>query len=137
MRWSPRRDAVPGARGCGWPHEGFGPEEGFASVVVLALACVVTLVAAVLVALGSVAVTRHRVASTADLAALAAAGRAPEGQPAACAAAAVVVKASGASLVGCSLVGAAAEVQVTLQPAGPLGALGSASARARAGPAPG
>jgi secretion/DNA translocation related TadE-like protein len=102
--------------------------------VVLSLAAVVALVAAVLVALGAVAVTRHRAASAADLAALAAAGRVEQGAARACAGARVVATAVGAVLVGCDLVGDTVAVRVEIRPEGALGALGAATGRARAGP---
>lgn len=112
-----------------------GRQAGFASVLVLFLATVVVLVASVVVALGAVAVSRHRAASAADLGALAAADRTPQGAQVACAAATRVVTAVGGRLTTCRLSGSDAEVEVAVRPPGPLGTFGTARARARAGPA--
>jgi len=110
-------------------------DAGSGSILVLSLSAVVALVACVLVALGAVATSRHRAASAADLGALAAAGQALEGEGLACARAARVVLAAGASVVACRVSGDVAEVDVEVRPAGPLGVLGSAHGRAKAGPA--
>lgn len=110
-------------------------DDGYASVLVLSLTAVVVLLASVLVALGSVATARHRAASAADLAALAAAGHAGQGTGAACARAAEVVAAVQADLVSCTVGDGTARTQVQVRPGGPLGALGVARSRARAGPA--
>lgn len=112
-----------------------GPERGSATVLVLGLVAVLALVAAVGTALAGVGVARHRAASAADLAALAAASRAVEGGLAACDAARTTARASGAVLARCALDGRTAEVVAVVQPPGPLGALGQAQSRARAGPA--
>ncbi len=112
-------------------------DDGFATLVVLALAGLVVLVAGVLIAVGSVAVTRARAASAADQGALAAAALALDGPVAACLSAGRVVTAAGAVLVRCHVQGAVAEVEVSLWPAGALGGLGQARGVARAGPAPG
>lgn len=109
--------------------------DGFASLVVLALAGLVVLVAGVLVALGSVSVTRARAASAADQGALAAAAVLLSGPAAACRSAGRVVTAAGAVLVRCHVEGEVAEVEVSLRPAGALGGLGQARGLARAGPA--
>lgn len=111
-------------------------DAGAATVVVLGLAAVVVLLGAVLVALGAVSVTRHRAAAAADLGALAAASRALQGEPVACSRASGVVQAAGARLASCQVVGDRVEVEVVLQPEGPLAALGEARGRAVAGPAP-
>ena len=106
-----------------------------AAVLVLALAALLTVCALLATTLGAVAVLRQRAASAADLSALAAAGAALSGQDAACARAAGLAARVGAELAFCRLDGDVAEVLVRLQPDGPLGRLGAASARARAGPA--
>jgi secretion/DNA translocation related TadE-like protein len=110
-------------------------DRGSATVLVLSLASVLVLLSAVTAALGAVAVTRHRAASAADLAALAAADRALDGVGQACAAAARVTLAVAAELESCRLRGEVAEVVVAVRPPGRLGELGRARARARAGPA--
>lgn len=107
---------------------------GVATVLVLALSGVLALVAGLVVSLAAVAVARQRAASVADLAALAAAARVVDGPRAACARAERLALDSGATLLDCRLVGSVAEVEAQVRPVGPLGRLGAASARARAGP---
>lgn len=109
-------------------------DRGAATVLVLALAVVLTGCAVVLASLGAVAVARHRAAAVADLAALAAADHSLEGPAAACAAAARVAAASGAEIGACVLQGQVAQVVARVRPSGRLGLLGSAAARSRAGP---
>lgn len=109
-------------------------DRGAAALLVLSLAAVLALLGAVAAALGAVAVARHRAASAADLAALAAADRALDGAGPACAAAERASSVVAAALDSCRLVGDVAEVVVSVRPAGRLGALGAARARARAGP---
>ncbi len=114
-------------------------ERGIASILLLALSSVLVLVGMVIVALGAVSLARHRAAALADLAALAAADRTVEGAAPACAAAARVVARAGTggvNLTSCRLLdgpGGPVEVAVTVRPSGPLGALGAATATARAG----
>ncbi len=116
-----------------------GDDRGFAGVVLLALSAVLALVAALAVALGSVAVARHQAASAADLGALAASDLSDQGPGPACAAAARVVRAAlGARAVvaRCALLGGdqgLVEVVVSVRPAGALDQLGAATATARAG----
>jgi secretion/DNA translocation related TadE-like protein len=107
---------------------------GSASVLVLGLCAVVLLAGTTASALGAVAVARHRAAAAADAGALAAAARVAEGQAAACTAAARVVAAGGAALRHCVVEGWDAVVTVELRPPGPVGRLGAATGRARAGP---
>lgn len=112
-------------------------EPGFATVAVLALSSALALLAAALVALGSVAVLRSHAAAAADEAALAAAGRSREGSGPACAVAASVAAAVGARLVSCRLGGDlsdVAQVEVSLPGPGVLAAFGPARGLARAGP---
>ena len=109
-------------------------ERGSATVLVLALSTVVVLVGAVLATLGSVGVARHRAASVADLAALAAASRALQGPGPACEAARQVATSADATLTDCRLVGAVADVTAEIRPPGRVGNFGTATARARAGP---
>jgi len=109
-------------------------DAGVAAVLVLALSAVLALVGSVTVTLAAVAVARQRAASVADLAALAAAQASLRGPAEACAQAARVAMLSDASLRSCSLEGDVAVVVAEVRPPGVLGGLGSASARARAGP---
>jgi secretion/DNA translocation related TadE-like protein len=98
------------------------------------MAGLVVLVALLLAGLGAVAVTRHRAASAADLAALAAADVALQGPEVACAAAARAAQRGATALTACRLDGDIVEVVVVLRPGGVLGRLGEARAVARAGP---
>lgn len=119
-----------------WPQD----DRGSATVLVLGLASVLAALCVLLMALGSVAVARHRAAVAADLAALAAAARSLDGPSAACAYAGQVAKAQDAAMMSCTFVGEpvdTVEVQVLIRPGGRVGALGSVVARARAGPATG
>jgi secretion/DNA translocation related TadE-like protein len=97
---------------------------------VAALLAVTTLV----VWLGSAAATRHRAAAAADLAALAAAGVAVEGERVACGKARWVTDRMRVELRGCRLAGWDALVEVVAQPPGVLAGFSPADARARAGP---
>ncbi len=115
-------------------------DAGSATILVLGLASVLTALGVLLTALGSVSVARHRAAVAADLAALAAAARSLEGEGAACAYAEQIAVAQDALLVACTFVGGlgdTVDVTVLVRPGGRVGALGSVSARARAGPTSG
>ena len=111
-------------------------DRGSATVWVLALSGVLAVLAVAVVLVGAAALARHRAGTAADLAALAAAGRAVLGEPDACAAAAHVARANAAALVACSVDGSAV-VEVRVAVPVRLAGLGVhvASARARAGPA--
>lgn len=100
---------------------------GFATVAVLGLTAVLLAVGALLTTLGTIAVARHRAASAADLAALAGARHVLEGT--ACAAAARVAALQSAVLEDCVADG----TQLTVRVGVPVGPLGTARARARAG----
>ncbi|TKJ31952.1 Rv3654c family TadE-like protein [Blastococcus sp. CCUG 61487] len=110
-------------------------ERGSATVWVLALAGVLAAVGLALVVLAGAVVARHRAGAAADLAALAAAGRAVRGDEDPCATAARIAAANGARLEECALEpGAAVLVQVGVPvELGPVGER-RATARARAGP---
>ena len=110
-------------------------ERGVAGVLVLALASILALVGALSSSLAAVAVARQRAAGVADLAALAAAGRALDGSSVACDRAAALAGRNGGRLTSFPLDGEQAEVVAEVRPAGVLGGLGAASARASAGPA--
>ncbi|MBA3252411.1 MAG: hypothetical protein H0T66_19390 [Geodermatophilaceae bacterium] len=109
-------------------------ERGSASIWVLGLSAVLVLAVVAAVLVGSAITLRHRAAAAADLAALAAAGRALDGQAAACAAATQVAVGMKARVDACTLTGLVAEVWVTA--AADLGLVGrvGAQAAARAGP---
>lgn len=104
-------------------------ERGSATVWAATAATAVCAVFAVVLALGQAVVARHRAGGAADLAALAAAGRALDGPVAACDRAARVAGAQGAELVRCALTGEIADVTVRAR-FGPYGP----TVRARAGP---
>jgi secretion/DNA translocation related TadE-like protein len=105
------------------------------AVLVLALAGLLALLGATSSAVAAVAVARQRAAAVADLAALAAAQRALEGESVACASASRTAAADGAAVLRCALDGEVAEVLAQVRPPGLLGRLGAATSRARAGPA--
>lgn len=85
---------------------------------------------AAVLGLGQAVAARHRAGGAADLAALAAADRALDGQTRACAAARRVAGAQGVRLVRCAVVGEVADVSVTAR----LGPYTSPDVRSRAGP---
>ncbi|WP_330338632.1 Rv3654c family TadE-like protein [Streptomyces sp. NBC_00557] len=91
---------------------------------------VLCLVFGAVLALGQAVVVRHRAASGADLAALAAAAHWEEGGTAACARAERVAAAQGVRLVRCTIAGETSDVTAA-SGKGPF----RAEARARAGPA--
>jgi secretion/DNA translocation related TadE-like protein len=91
-------------------------------VLLTALLCAAT---GAFLALGHALTARHRAGAAADLAALAAAGHALDGQEAACALAARVAAAQGARLRRCAVVGEIADLTASVGPA---------TVRARAGP---
>ena len=109
-------------------------DEGFVTVAVVGLATALALIASLVVALGAVAVARHQAASAADLAALAGAQHALEGQAVACAAATAVARAQGARLASCALTGLDVRLVAVVRPEGRLGEMGEARATAVAGP---
>ncbi|MFG2773789.1 Rv3654c family TadE-like protein [Streptomyces sp. NPDC048350] len=104
-------------------------DRGMATVWTAFAACVLCVVFGAVLALGQAVAARHRAGGAADLAALAAADRALWGEEAACAAAARVAGAQGASLVRCSVRGDVADVTAAVR-LGPY----APAVRARAGP---
>jgi secretion/DNA translocation related TadE-like protein len=113
-----------------------------AAVLVLGLSAVLGVVVLVVGLLGAVVVARHRAASAADLAALAAASRSLDGGGRACAAARDVASDAGAGVADCRLEGDTAVVTATVPAPAALRALrmpGGMEVRstARAGPAGG
>ena len=109
-------------------------ERGSASILAVAGIAVIMLLVGSVVALGSATVTRRRAEAAADLAALAAATSAISGPERACARARWVAQRMRAELTSCRLGGWDAWVEITVQPPDLLFGLGSATARARAGP---
>jgi secretion/DNA translocation related TadE-like protein len=124
----------PGARP--GPDPAADGDSGVATVWAAGAVAVLLVVLLGALHLGSAVVARHRAESAADLAALAAAARAVEGEERACAAARAVAVRAGADVLGCRLVGWDALVEAgTALPFGLPGAE-AATGRARAGPAP-
>jgi secretion/DNA translocation related TadE-like protein len=116
-------------------------EDGSASVLGLVLVCVLATVALVSVVVAGVLVGQRRAAAAADLAALAAAEVAGSGAATtsagvdACARAARVSEANGATMTGCLVEGAEVVVEVAVEVPSLFGSSLSAPGRARAGPA--
>ncbi|MFE3600565.1 Rv3654c family TadE-like protein [Streptomyces sp. NPDC059142] len=104
-------------------------DRGAATVWAAMAATTMCVVFAAVLALGQAVVARHRAGAAADLAALAAAARAPGGQGLACREAADVAAAQGARVVRCVLSGEIAEVTAAAR-LGPY----TPTVRARAGP---
>ncbi len=100
-------------------------DRGSASLWLLGVGLAVVLLGAVAATVASAVVARHRAQAAADLGALAGAARAAQGEAAACARAAELVRANRARLVGCRLDGL--DLVVTAE-------VGPARASARAGP---
>ena len=111
-------------------------DEGSATVWALAVGVVIVAVAVASATVGAAIVARHRAQTAADLGALAGAGRAIEGEPAACARAEVVVADNGGRLVSCRLDGFDLTVIATVTPNGMAAVAGPARATATAGPVP-
>ncbi|MET9089645.1 Rv3654c family TadE-like protein [Streptomyces sp. NPDC004237] len=118
----------------GWSRSSprpFGaPDQGSATVWSVGAIAVLCVVFGVVLGLGHAMVVRHRAAGGADLAALAAADHWAEGTAAACARADQVVRAQGARLTRCVIVGDVSDVS-----AASGGGSFAAEVRARAGPA--
>jgi secretion/DNA translocation related TadE-like protein len=112
-------------------------DRGAATIWIVAVIAALLLFATGVLAIGTAAVTRHRAAGAADLAALAAADYAPDGEQAACGWAQWVADRMRVRLVSCELDGWDALVRTSADPPGPLARFGAATARAKAGPANG
>lgn len=110
-------------------------DRGSATVWVLALSGVLMSLGAAAVLVGAAVAARHRAEAAADLAALAAAGRAVTGSAAPCAAASSIASVNGAVLEACTVhPGAVVEIRVGVRVR--MSSLGVrwAHANARAGP---
>ena len=110
-------------------------DRGAATIWVVAVIAAVLLFATAILAVGSVTVTRHRAAGAADLAALAAADYAPDGEQVACGWGRWVTDRMRVRLVSCHLDGWNALIETSADPPGPLARFGAATAHAMAGPA--
>jgi secretion/DNA translocation related TadE-like protein len=110
------------------------PDRGSATVLVLAATAVVGLTAVAVTGITAAVLTRHRAAAAADAAALSGA-RATGVSVSACAVAAEIATADGASGVNCRVAHGVVEVAVRVTGPPWLPAGGSACGHARAGPA--
>lgn len=116
-----------------WRRVRVAGDEGFSTLVVLALGMVLCVLGAAVGAAGTVTAARHRAEAVADLAALAAAAHAGEGQTAACRAARRLAEEQGAVLEACRLEGLDAVVTAGVAPPGRLASFGLLHGVARAG----
>jgi secretion/DNA translocation related TadE-like protein len=110
-------------------------DAGFATVWVIAAMAVVGVAAAAAVGIAIATIERHRAAAAADAAALKVAIEAIQGSAVACHDGAALASLNGARLTDCRLAGSIATVSVAVRLPGPLADFGSATGRARAGPA--
>jgi secretion/DNA translocation related TadE-like protein len=108
-------------------------DDGYGTVITLGLIAVLLMITGVLATAGTVVVARHRAEAVADVAALAAARHAREGQLLACGAARRLARQQGARVESCRLDGLDAVVVVQVRPPGRAGSFGVARGRARAG----
>ncbi|MPZ82059.1 MAG: hypothetical protein GEV28_17360 [Actinophytocola sp.] len=113
---------------------GGSDDRGAATVWAAGAIAALLVVSMLVVSIGAAAATRHRAEGAADLAALAAAGAAVEGERAACGKARWVTDRMRVQLQGCRLDGWDALIEVVAVPSGVLDGFGPAKARARAGP---
>jgi secretion/DNA translocation related TadE-like protein len=110
-------------------------DRGSATIWAAGVIAALLVIAAAVLEVGAATDTRHRADSAADLAALAAAEYAPDGEPSACGRARWVAAGMNARLDSCRLAGWDALVVVDAQPPGLLIGLPPVTAHARAGPA--
>ena len=108
-------------------------ERGSAAVLATVMIGVLASVSVVIAALGGAVVDQRRVASAADLSALAAASALESGADA-CAAASAVARRNGARLERCRRSGEVVRVKLVRAPSPVLGMVVQVSAQARAGP---
>lgn len=109
-------------------------DRGSATVFAIAVIMLVTCAGLAGLTLGSALVARHRTAAAADLAALAGAARAAEGQTGVCAQARAVASANRAELASCRMAGQVVEVVAVIRLPSLFGVPMTARSRARAGP---
>jgi secretion/DNA translocation related TadE-like protein len=111
-----------------------GSDRGVATVWAAMAVAVLMAMAGFGVDLGAAVVARHRVEAAADLAALAAAAHAVDGQPVACAHGDRVAKAMAVWLSSCRVVGQEVFVELEVHATIPLVTGGDVRGRAHAGP---
>lgn len=107
-------------------------DKGSATVWAVGAIAAELVVTVAVMAIGSVAVTRHRITAAADLAAVAAAAHAPGGERFSCSKAQWVAQRMSTTLRRCRLEGWDAVVEVSAAVPGPFA--GTTIAHARAGP---
>jgi secretion/DNA translocation related TadE-like protein len=111
------------------------PDDGFATVWVVTAMALVAVATVAAIGYGAATFERHRASAAADAAALAIALEAVQGPAVACGDGASLARLDGATVTRCELQGSVADVEVSVHLPGPLGRFGSATGRARAGPA--
>jgi secretion/DNA translocation related TadE-like protein len=109
-------------------------DTGSASIHVLLLVLLLCCAGVVTAAAGQALAVRHRAATAADLAALAAADHALEGPGSACGHGRTLARANGAHLVVCTVTGEIVDLVVEMPLPARLGGFEPVRARARAGP---
>jgi secretion/DNA translocation related TadE-like protein len=110
-------------------------DDGFATVWVVTAMALVTVAAVAAMGVGVVTIQRHRAAAAADAVALEVALDALDGSFLACQHGAELARLDGGDVRSCDLAGSIATVTVSVPLPGPLARWGSATGRARAGPA--
>lgn len=118
-----------------WPD--VHSEDGFATVWVAGTMAAVLTCYSMMLWFGAAVHTRHRATAAADLAALAAAAHFRQGTDLACARASTVTERMRVHLESCLFRGRDSYIAVKADLPGPLSAIGSTGARARAGPVSG
>ncbi|HUR12937.1 MAG TPA: Rv3654c family TadE-like protein [Mycobacteriales bacterium] len=114
-------------------RRGWRGDRGFVTPFAAGLIPLLLLTGGFVAAATAVAATRHAAEAAADVAALAAARHALEGERPACDAAEHVAVENGARLVSCRLEGLEAVLTVAVSPPGRLASLGDVHGEARAG----
>jgi len=109
-------------------------DRGSATVLLLGWLMVVATSAAVLLAVSAVSLARRQAATSADLAALAAAADRTGSPAIACGRARDLATRNGAELMACRIIGDAIEVVAQVRPPPALALLGPLAATSRAGP---
>lgn len=112
-------------------------DRGSATIWAVAGIAALLLLGAMVMEVGAATATRHRADAAADLAALAAAEYATDGEQAACDHARWVAGGMRVHLARCRLAGWNALIEVSDQPTGVLAGFGAATAHAMAGPVDG
>jgi secretion/DNA translocation related TadE-like protein len=110
-------------------------DDGFATVWVVTAMALVAVATVAAIGYGAATFERHRASAAADAAALATALEAVQGPVVACHQGDSLARLDGATVTRCALQGSVADVEVSIRLPGVLARFGSATGRARAGPA--